>query len=61
MQLADERQAVVQACRDLVATGLVRGTSGNVSIRDPASGLVVITPSGAVYDTMTPGDVAVLT
>ena len=60
MQLRDQRQAVADACRELLATGLVRGTSGNVSVRDPRTGLFAMTPSGTGYSTMGPQDVAVL-
>lgn len=35
---------------------LVRWTGGNVSARDPASGLVVIKPSGVLYDDLRPED-----
>jgi L-ribulose-5-phosphate 4-epimerase len=36
--------------------GLVTWTSGNVSARDPKSGLVVIKPSGVMYDQLRPED-----
>jgi len=58
--LPTERQVIIHACRELVAGGLVRGTSGNVSIRDTATGLIAITPSGTNYLTMVPQEVAVL-
>jgi L-fuculose-phosphate aldolase len=58
--LPDQRAAVVRACSELLATGLVRGTSGNVSVRDPASGAIAITPTGLPYPGMTAADVAVL-
>jgi ribulose-5-phosphate 4-epimerase/fuculose-1-phosphate aldolase len=58
--LPDQRAAVVQACRELLATGLVRGTSGNVSVRDPASGTIAITPTGLAYPGLRDRDVAVL-
>jgi L-fuculose-phosphate aldolase len=58
--LPDQRAAVAQACRELLATGLVRGTSGNVSVRDPASGTIAITPTGLGYIGMRDSDVAVL-
>jgi L-fuculose-phosphate aldolase len=58
--LADQRSAVVRACHELLATGLVRGTSGNVSVRDPASGTIAITASGLAYPGMRDSDVAVL-
>jgi L-fuculose-phosphate aldolase len=60
MLLPDQRSAVVQACQQLLATGLVRGTSGNVSIRQQESGLIAITPTGVGYPQMQPEDVTVL-
>ena len=44
--------------RDL---GLVINTWGNVSGRDPETGLVVIKPSGVEYGSLKPGDLPVLT
>jgi L-fuculose-phosphate aldolase len=58
--LPDQRAAVVRACHELVSTGLVRGTSGNVSVRDPDSGAIAITPTGLAYAGMRDSDVAVL-
>jgi L-ribulose-5-phosphate 4-epimerase len=40
--------------------GLVVMTSGNISGRDPQSGLVVIKPSGYSYEEMTPADMVVV-
>jgi L-ribulose-5-phosphate 4-epimerase len=40
--------------------GLVTWTSGNISARDPESGLVVIKPSGVMYDQLRPQDHVVL-
>lgn len=45
----------------LPAEKLVTWTSGNVSARDPESGLVVIKPSGIMYDDLKPEDHVVLT
>ena len=39
---------------ELPRNGLVAWTSGNVSARDPATGLVVIKPSGILYDELRP-------
>lgn len=58
--LPQQRQSVIDACRELVATGLVRGTSGNVSVRDADTRLIAMTPSGTSYASMTPDDVAVM-
>lgn len=44
----------------LPAAGLVTWTSGNVSARDPKTGLVVIKPSGVMYDVLRPEDHVVL-
>ncbi|HST49796.1 class II aldolase/adducin family protein [Jatrophihabitans sp.] len=60
MLLADQRSAVVAACRDLLAAGLVRGTSGNVSVREQATGTIAITPTGVPYPGMRASDVAAL-
>lgn len=52
MILAEEREQVVWACRRMLATGLVVGTAGNVSVR--SGDLVAISPSGLDYDELTP-------
>ena len=44
----------------LSETGLVAGTSGNVSSFDREAGCVYITPSNARYDTMEPSDIMVI-
>ncbi len=53
-----ERDAIAAACRRLSADGLVRGTSGNVSIR--VDDLVAVTPTGAALAELTAEDVAVV-
>jgi len=58
MELGEERAAVVHACRQLLATGLVRGTSGNVSIRRGEA--VAVSPTGVPYPELTPAAVPVL-
>jgi L-ribulose-5-phosphate 4-epimerase len=45
---------------ELPRNGLVAWTSGNVSARDPATGLVVIKPSGLAYELLTPGSLVVV-
>jgi len=49
------RQAVIDTCLAMNASGLNQGTSGNVSLRDGAGFLV--TPSGVAYDAMRPEQV----
>jgi L-ribulose-5-phosphate 4-epimerase len=45
---------------ELPRNGLVAWTSGNVSARDPSTGLVVIKPSGVSYDDLTPASLVVV-
>jgi L-fuculose-phosphate aldolase len=56
----DYRQLIVDAGKAMIGQGLTIETWGNLSLRDPASGLIYITPSGMAYDTLTPEDVVVL-
>ena len=51
MLLASLREDVVRVCGELVSSGLVVGTSGNVSAR--ARDLVAVSPSGADYARLT--------
>src|SRR3954470_5785647 len=51
------RQQVLEANLDLVKSGLVLGTFGNVSGIDRAAGIVAIKPSGVRYDSMTTDDI----
>lgn len=47
------REEIYRLHLDLVRNNLVAWTSGNVSGRDPESGLVVIKPSGVRYEALT--------
>jgi len=49
------RQAIIDACRAMNATGLNQGTSGNISVRD--GGGLLITPTSLPYDEMEPADI----
>lgn len=60
MILQAQREQIVSFGKKLVETGLVSGTFGNLSIFDPASQRMVISPSGLDYFETTPEDVAVL-
>lgn len=60
VMLEDLKNFVFRANLDLVKHGLVIHTWGNVSGRDPSTGLVVIKPSGVSYETMKPEDMVVL-
>ena len=58
MLLPDERAAIVEYCLKMQADDLTVGTSGNLSVR--SGDLVAITPSGVVYDDLTPEAVCVI-
>jgi L-fuculose-phosphate aldolase len=44
----------------MLAEGLVAGTAGNVSARDPDTGRIAITPSGIPYQTVEAADIVLL-
>lgn len=54
MTESELRQRMVETCRQMNATGINQGTSGNLSARCGQGFL--ITPSSLPYDTMTPED-----
>lgn len=54
------KEEVCQGNLDLPRYSLVTWTSGNLSARDPETGLVVIKPSGLRYERMTPADMVVV-
>jgi len=60
MLLADERNAVVEFGRKLIASQLTTGSGGNLSIYNRAEGLIAIKPTGVDYMTMKPEDVVVV-
>jgi L-ribulose-5-phosphate 4-epimerase len=54
------RREVCRWNQELPRNGLVAWTSGNVSARDPQTGLIVIKPSGVVYEALTPETMVVV-
>jgi L-ribulose-5-phosphate 4-epimerase len=54
------KEKVFKANLDLVSSGLVIHTWGNVSMRDFESGLIVIKPSGVSYGSMKAEDMVIL-
>ncbi len=60
MEYYDIRHQVLSAIQEAVSLGLIHGTSGNIAVRDPASGNIAITPSGIAYATMTEEDIAIV-
>ena len=53
------REEVSRVAKQLIESGLVTGTSGNVSARTP-EGDVLVTPSGIDYEELEPGDVVLV-
>ena len=60
MLLAGLRESVLRTALEMERLGLTRGTSGNVSARDPGSGLIAITPSGLPYTSLAPAHITVV-
>ena len=60
MQLSKLREIVCRLHAELPKNNLVAWTSGNVSARDPESGLVVIKPSGVKFEDLTPENMVVV-
>jgi L-ribulose-5-phosphate 4-epimerase len=54
------RREVCRLNRELPKNGLVVWTSGNVSARDAETGLIVIKPSGVLYDELTPENMVII-
>ena len=59
MEHQELREEVARVAKALIRTGLVTGTSGNVSVRTP-EGDVLVTPSGVDYEEMRPDDVVLV-
>lgn len=59
--LENLKEEVYTANMRLCELGLVVNTWGNVSGRDPETGLIVIKPSGVEYNALRPSDLPVLT
>lgn len=56
----DELHSIVAVGQALSSRGLMPGSQGNISVRDPGRGLVAITPHDMAYDEMTIDDLVVL-
>lgn len=59
MEHQELREEVARVAKALIRTGLVTGTSGNVSARTP-EGNVLVTPSGVDYEVLGPEDVVLV-
>ncbi len=60
MLLTELRREVCELHRELPGNHLVAWTSGNISGRDPQTGLVVIKPSGIKFPDLTPENMVVV-
>jgi len=60
MILEEMRREVVEIGRKILKTGLVTVTWGNVSVKDPESGYIAITPSAMDYDIIKPEDIVIV-
>jgi L-ribulose-5-phosphate 4-epimerase len=60
MSLADLREEVYRLHMELPKHNLVVWTMGNISARDPESGLIVIKPSGIRYEQLNPQNMVVV-
>ena len=56
----DYRSLIVESGKRMSHSGLTVETWGNISYRDPETGLVYLTPSGMNYDTIVEDDIVVL-
>lgn len=54
------RELLVHTARQMLASGLVTGTSGNISARSPSAAQILVTPSGVDYDRLRPEDLVVV-
>ena len=60
MLMEKERKLVVEYGKKLVSEGLTTGTGGNISIYDPDTGYMAISPSGVDYFETKPSDVVIM-
>ncbi|MCI2049562.1 MAG: class II aldolase/adducin family protein [Lachnospiraceae bacterium] len=60
MKYEEIRQQVLDAILEASEKGLIKGTSGNIAMRDPKDPIIAITPSGIPYKGMTAEDIAVV-
>ena len=54
------KRFLIDACLRMIISGLTVETWGNISVRDPETGYVYLTPSGMPYDTLVDDDIVVM-
>lgn len=60
LNLAEQREQLVEYGRKLIRSGLTTGSGGNLSVYDRQQGLIAITPSGIEYDQLDSADIVIL-
>ena len=60
MSIVTLRHDVLNAALEMSRMALTRGTSGNISARDPKTGLVAITPTSLPYETLRLEDIIIV-
>ena len=60
MLMQKERELIVEYGKKMSSSGLCPGTSGNVSIYDPETGYMALSPSGIDYFATLPEDVVIM-
>lgn len=60
MKYENIRRQVLEAIFEAVDQGLIKGTSGNIALRDDTDDVVAITPSGIPYNGMQLEDIAIV-
>ncbi len=60
MMMRQERELVVEYGKKLLTERLTNGTAGNISIFDPKTGFMAISPSGVPYMETAPEDIVIL-
>ena len=60
MLMQEERRQLIDYGKRLIRTGLTRGTGGNLSVWDPTSNLMAISPSGIPYEEILENQVVVI-
>lgn len=60
VRLYDLRKDVLEYALRMSRSGMAPATWGNVSARDPETGLVAITPSGMPYESLRPEDICLV-
>ncbi|MBP3896557.1 MAG: L-fuculose-phosphate aldolase [Mogibacterium sp.] len=60
MLMEKERNLVVEYGKKLITENLTDGTGGNISIYDPETGLMAISPSGMDYFKIQPEDIVIM-